>query len=200
MNHAWATGERPQHPHSMHADHAHQAPTQALQGAALSRLAASATLHCLSGCAIGEVLGMVIGTALGWSNGETIALAVALAFVIAATNNFIWNRLWVYPESRTQKKRRQMPIFLAVNAAGLLINELIFLLFQTPITELIRIVPIPFIQSHYRGIGLNVTKLIAAVIVMLWNFFVNRFVTFRNVKWKRNPAVEARPEPVDSVL
>jgi hypothetical protein len=40
-----------------------------------------ATLHCLTGCAIGEVLGMVIGTALGWGNLETIALAIALAFV-----------------------------------------------------------------------------------------------------------------------
>ncbi len=46
----------------------------------LNALAARATLHCLSGCAIGEVLGMVIGTALGWSNVATIALAVALAF------------------------------------------------------------------------------------------------------------------------
>jgi hypothetical protein len=50
-------------------------------GAALTRLAVSATLHCLTGCAIGEVLGMVIGTALGWSDVQTIALAVALAFV-----------------------------------------------------------------------------------------------------------------------
>ena len=39
-----------------------------------------ATLHCLTGCAIGEVLGMIIGTALGWSNAATIALAVMLAF------------------------------------------------------------------------------------------------------------------------
>ena len=43
-------------------------------------MAASATLHCLTGCAIGEVLGMVIGTALGWSTVPTIVLAVALAF------------------------------------------------------------------------------------------------------------------------
>jgi hypothetical protein len=47
----------------------------------LTRLAVSATLHCLTGCAIGEVLGMVIGTALGWSNLATVVLAVALAFV-----------------------------------------------------------------------------------------------------------------------
>lgn len=49
--------------------------------ASLNRLAVSATLHCLTGCAIGEVLGLVIGTALGWSSLPTIALAVALAFV-----------------------------------------------------------------------------------------------------------------------
>lgn len=47
----------------------------------LNRLAFSATLHCLTGCAIGEVLGMVIGSALGWSAGATIALAVGLAFL-----------------------------------------------------------------------------------------------------------------------
>jgi hypothetical protein len=47
----------------------------------LNRLAFSATIHCLTGCAIGEVLGMVIGTALGWGNGETIVLSIALAFL-----------------------------------------------------------------------------------------------------------------------
>jgi hypothetical protein len=48
--------------------------------ASLNRVAFSATVHCLTGCAIGEVLGMVIGTALGWSNAATIVLAVVLAF------------------------------------------------------------------------------------------------------------------------
>jgi hypothetical protein len=46
----------------------------------LNRMAFSATLHCLTGCAIGEVLGIVIGTALGWSNVATIVLAIVLAF------------------------------------------------------------------------------------------------------------------------
>jgi hypothetical protein len=47
----------------------------------LTRMALSATLHCLTGCAIGEIAGMVIGTALGLSNATTIVLSVALAFV-----------------------------------------------------------------------------------------------------------------------
>jgi Domain of unknown function (DUF4396) len=55
----------------------HVTPAHATTWAA----AASATLHCLTGCAIGEVLGMVIGTAAGWSDWATVALAVGLAFV-----------------------------------------------------------------------------------------------------------------------
>ncbi|HYO32627.1 MAG TPA: DUF4396 domain-containing protein [Nocardioidaceae bacterium] len=44
-------------------------------------MAVSATLHCLTGCAIGEILGLMIGTAVGLSDGQTIVLAVALAFL-----------------------------------------------------------------------------------------------------------------------
>jgi hypothetical protein len=47
----------------------------------MRQLAFSATLHCLTGCAIGEVLGMVIGTGLGWDDVPTILLSVVLAFV-----------------------------------------------------------------------------------------------------------------------
>ena len=46
----------------------------------LNRLAFSATVHCLTGCAIGEVLGMVIGTALGWGNLATVIVSIVLAF------------------------------------------------------------------------------------------------------------------------
>ncbi len=64
---------------SAQSQHGHEAmPTS---GAALNSVAFSATLHCLTGCAIGEVTGMIIGTALGFSNLGTIVLAVALAFL-----------------------------------------------------------------------------------------------------------------------
>ena len=59
---------------------AHHEP-EAPSGRELTRLAVSATAHCLTGCAIGEVLGVVIGTALGWGNAPTIVLAIALAFL-----------------------------------------------------------------------------------------------------------------------
>jgi hypothetical protein len=60
------------------AEHHHELPTS---GRALDAVALSATLHCLTGCAIGEVVGMVVGTALGFSNWGTVFLSVALAFL-----------------------------------------------------------------------------------------------------------------------
>ena len=62
--------------HARHHHHGHHAAAPSLNLTAFR-----ATLHCLSGCAVGEVLGMVVGTALGLGNGATIALAVALAFL-----------------------------------------------------------------------------------------------------------------------
>jgi hypothetical protein len=58
-------------------DDAHAIPA----GRALTRLAVSATVHCLTGCAIGEVLGMVLATWWGWGNLASIVLAIVLAFV-----------------------------------------------------------------------------------------------------------------------
>jgi hypothetical protein len=62
--------------------HDHELPTS---GRALNAVALSATLHCLTGCALGEIAGMIIGTALGLSNWATVGLAVVLAFLFGYT-------------------------------------------------------------------------------------------------------------------
>lgn len=77
------TTRAPHDPHASHGDHAghghrHEMPTE---GRGLTVMAASATLHCLTGCAIGEVAGVAIGTAAGFSDAGTIVLAIALAFL-----------------------------------------------------------------------------------------------------------------------
>ncbi|MDN3021402.1 DUF4396 domain-containing protein [Streptomyces sp. S.PB5] len=78
-HHAGAAHEHGTHDtHSGHGGHEghHGGPA----GASWA-MAAKATLHCLTGCAIGEILGMVIGTALMWGNVQTMILAIGLAFV-----------------------------------------------------------------------------------------------------------------------
>jgi hypothetical protein len=75
-------GHADHHGHTGHGQHGHDVSPASTGTAATSwAMAAQATLHCLTGCAIGEVLGMIIGTALGWPAWPTIILAVALAFV-----------------------------------------------------------------------------------------------------------------------
>ncbi|WP_030844819.1 DUF4396 domain-containing protein [Streptomyces sp. NRRL F-4474] len=68
--------------HGGHAGHAgHEGHAGHRTGGVTWGAAAKATLHCLTGCAIGEILGMVIGTALMWGNVQTMILAITLAFV-----------------------------------------------------------------------------------------------------------------------
>src|SRR5829696_5316864 len=98
-------------------DHSmHQArPT----GPALTRLAISATLHFLTGCAIGEVLGMVIGTALGWSDVQTIVLAVALAFVFGYS-------FTIGPVMRSGLPlRAAIPVALAADTVSITVMEIV---------------------------------------------------------------------------
>jgi len=84
----------------------------------LNRTAWSATLHCLTGCAIGEVLGMVIGTALGWSNGATVALSVVLAF-------FFGYLLTLRPLLAHMRFARAASLALACDTASIMVMEIV---------------------------------------------------------------------------
>ena len=97
----------------------HSRHTQRPTGTALTRLAISATLHCLTGCAIGEILGMVIGTALGWSNVQTLVLAIALAFVFGYS-------FTIGPVMRSGLSlRAAIPIALAADTLSIAVMEIV---------------------------------------------------------------------------
>lgn len=107
--------------HASHAAHTAR-PAHGGHGATppgLNATAFQATLHCLSGCAVGEVLGMVIGTALGLSNGATIALAVVLAFLFGYAFTMV-------PLLRTGMEwRRAAKLALAADTASIAIMEIV---------------------------------------------------------------------------
>ncbi len=97
----------------------HTMHTQRPTGTALTRMAVSATLHCLTGCAIGEVLGMVIGTALGWSDVQTIVLAVALGFVLGYAST-------IGPVMRSGLAlRAAIPVALAADTVSITVMEIV---------------------------------------------------------------------------
>ena len=101
-----------------HAHHHHHAHQSSPSGPSLNRTAWSATLHCLTGCAIGEVLGMVIGTALGWGNAATIALAVVLAF-------FFGYALTLLPLLKVMNFGTAVKLALASDTASITIMEIV---------------------------------------------------------------------------
>ena len=105
---------------TQHAHSAPHAPADAREeGRRLTALAVSATLHCLTGCAIGEVLGMVIGTALGWSDWSTVALAVGLAF-------FFGYLLTVIPVLRSGLPLRQaVKVALVADTVSITVMEVV---------------------------------------------------------------------------
>lgn len=87
--------------------------------ASLNSVAFQATVHCLSGCAVGEVLGMVIGTALALSNGTTVGLSVALAFAFGYA-------FTMTPLLRSGLAARQaMRLALAADTASIAVMEVV---------------------------------------------------------------------------
>jgi hypothetical protein len=85
----------------------------------LNRSAFSATVHCLTGCAIGEILGLVIATAAGWSTVPSIAIAVVLAFLFGYT-------FTVGPVLRANVPlRRALPLALVSDTASITVMEIV---------------------------------------------------------------------------
>jgi hypothetical protein len=91
----------------------------ARDGAQLNRLAAMATTHCLTGCALGEVVGMILSTAFAWGNVASIVVSVALAFLFGYG-------LTSMPLLRGGLPLREVaPIALAADTVSIAIMELI---------------------------------------------------------------------------
>jgi putative flippase GtrA len=111
----------------------------------------------------------------------------AVGFAAAVTSNFLWNRYWTYPDSRSRSLRRQLAQFFAVNAVGLGIRLLVLRLLYVPAVWLVEnvsrdVVHFELNASQQARIGANLVIMVALVIVLFWNFFVNRYWTYSDVK------------------
>jgi putative flippase GtrA len=126
-----------------------------------------------------EVVNLPVLVATNTPFGEIAGLVLAntIAFSLAVLSNFSWNRYWTYPESRSKRKRVQLPQFAVVSILGLLINNAILAL-TTPLFSAL-IADISFIPDSIDGYV--PAKILATIVVLFWNFFVNRFWTFGNV-------------------
>jgi putative flippase GtrA len=106
--------------------------------------------------------------------------AQMVSFTLAVFSNFIWNRIWTYPDSRSKSLSRQLIQFFGVNVAGFAIRTVIFALIENPLFRMFENLPRLPIMTPEK-FGHNMALAIVVVIVMLWNFFVNRFWTYNDV-------------------
>lgn len=104
----------------------------------------------------------------------------SISFVLAICSNFIWNRFWTYPDSRSKPIIYQFVQFFVVNVLGIVIRLPIIALTRNPFGQTVG--KLLSLEPATAGtIGNNVALALAVIIVMFWNFFVNRFWTYSDV-------------------
>jgi len=122
------------------------------------------------------------------SGSTPVLIASMIGFTIAVCSNFIWNRYWTYPDSRSYSVWRQLVQFFAVNIVGLLIRGVVVGLLATPFTVLLgqlsetTLKGMKLSPDTVAQLGGNGAILVSIGIVLIWNFFVNRYWTYNDVK------------------
>jgi putative flippase GtrA len=109
-----------------------------------------------------------------------IAIAQTCSFTTAVISNFTWNRIWTYRDSRSKPIQHQLGQFFVVNIIGYIIRTPI-LLYSAPLyTRLLLSLHLSF-GGNLEKLGANFGLMTAVVVVMLWNFFINRIWTYNDV-------------------
>jgi putative flippase GtrA len=115
--------------------------------------------------------------------GLGAVVASIFSFIAAVISNFTWNRYWTYPDSRTKPIGHQLFQFTVVSFIGLAIRTPLIAVLEPLFTTLfnkLSFLPIGFITADL--LAGNITLAIAVIVVMFWNFFVNRYWTYSDVE------------------
>jgi putative flippase GtrA len=139
----------------------------------------------VSGTAVNAVVLNVLMAMFHVQQGDQgpLTLFEAIAYAIAIFNNFVWNRIWVYPDSRSKPVLQQLVMFYVINAIGFFINLVIFSLSSGPFAGLsATVLRHTGVTSDDVKLGADMGLLLATGIVMFWNFFVNRYLTYSDVE------------------
>jgi len=130
--------------------------------------------------AFGAIVDFGVMNALTQLMDMPLVFAGTISFICAVISNFIWNRYWTYPESRSRPIARQLGMFFLVNTAGVAIRIPILHFGEPPIFDLFNNMG-KFQAATSELLAKNATLAVAVGIVMLWNYFINRYWTYNDV-------------------
>jgi putative flippase GtrA len=137
---------------------------------------------------VGAVIDFGIFNLLSSVMRVNASIAQAISFSCAVASNFVWNRYWTYPDSRSKPISSQLGQFLVVSVIGLAIRTPLFGFLEKVLTDVFtRMLPAgssfsPVFLAH------NLSLAIAIVVVMMWNFIANRLWTYNDVDKPSEPA------------
>lgn len=133
------------------------------------------------GALLDEVL-ISWGVSQEWvENTLPALLAGTISFICAIISNFIWNRYWTYPDSRSKRIRRQFVQFFLVSATAIVLRLPIIALSHLPLTRLAGSLFPRLAPDLVTRLGDNMALALSVVIILFWNFFVNRYWTYGDV-------------------
>lgn len=130
--------------------------------------------------ALGAIIDFGVMNLLSHFVNMPLVYAGTISFICAVISNFTWNRIWTYPESRSRPLLGQLGMFFLVNLAGVAIRIPTLHYLEPP---LLRFFESVFHTSYNTAefYAKNLTLAVAVGVVMLWNFFVNRYWTYNDV-------------------
>jgi putative flippase GtrA len=130
--------------------------------------------------AFGAVVDFGIANVLTHFLGMVLVVAGTISLGCAIISNFLWNRFWTYPDSRSRPLGHQLGMFSLVNLAGVAIRIPILHFVEPILLKVFKPGP-AFGAFSAEFAARNATLALAVGIVMLWNFFVNRHWTYNDI-------------------
>ncbi len=130
-------------------------------------------------------------TILPATSDLNVIIATSIAFIAAIISNFLWNRFWTYPDSRSRSVRTQMIQFTFISLVGWLARTFWIRIAYAPIGAALYPLLRPLLESAMPSfaaaqdvearLGSMVAQIMGVVVVMFWNFFANRYWTYGDV-------------------
>ena len=131
--------------------------------------------------AIGATLDFGVMNMLTHFLNMRLVYAGTISFICAVFSNFFFNRYWTYPDSRSRHLLHQLGMFFIVNAAGIAIRIPILHYLEPPLAKVFESMG-HLSASTAEFLGRNATLAFAVGIVMVWNFFINRYWTYNDIE------------------
>jgi putative flippase GtrA len=131
--------------------------------------------------AVGSALDFGIMNILTHFINMRLVFAGTISFICAVINNFAGNRFWTYPESRSRPLLHQLGMFFVVNAAGIAIRIPILHFVEPPMASAFESMT-HLSHASSEILAKNATLGFAIAVVMLWNYFVNRYWTYNDIE------------------